>query len=366
MLVKQVAGVAIVSVGLALSGIGSTCNAEGESKSVQVEIPEWLLTTKIYGDVRLRQQWDKTTGRESRSRQRIRFRINGQNKIGEKMKIGYGLATGGTDPRSTNQTLDNNFETPDIRLNNAYVEFDPIEDLSIWGGKYTGVKHIMWRPTDLLWDSDITPDGGGIKYKKGQFFVNAGWLIVDENKNGSDPGIGYGQIGVEIPLADNFNFKVAGVWYIPGSMQGAVMEHGSGSNTTNSEGGLFYDFNVIQGSFEISAKDMIGLDKVAVMSDIVVNTDPSDDNLAWDAGIKLKKSRVSFKYNYRYLEKDSFVDAYPDSDAFDGETGVKGHEAEVKFAIYEHTSLNFDAYHMTQIDGTKDNDVAQLDLVVKF
>jgi hypothetical protein len=75
---------------------------------------------------------------------------------------------------------------------------------------------------------------------------------------------------------------------------------------------------------------------------------------------------VKFKYNYRYLEKDAFADTYPDSDAADGMTGVKGHEAEVKFAVYKNTSFNIDYYHMTQIDGDKDWDVLQLDLVVSF
>jgi hypothetical protein len=47
-------------------------------------------------------------------------------------------------------------------------------------------------------------------------------------------------------------------------------------------------------------------------------------------------------------------------------TGVKGHEAEVKFAVYKQTSLNFDYYHMTEIENKPDWDIIQLDLVIKF
>ena len=336
------------------------------AETVQVEIPDWIANTKIYGDIRLRQQWDMVDGKDDRSRQRIRFRINGENEIGDRLKIGYGLATGGTDPRSTNQTLDNNFETPDIRLNNAYVEFAVLDSLRMWGGKYSGIKHAIWRPTDMLWDSDITPEGAGLRYKSDHVFANAGYLIVDENKNGSDPGMGYAQAGGIIKLSDSVKLKAASIWYIPSSVQGSVMDHSAGSNSTNEFGGLLYDFNVVEGSLELSAADFITLDKAALIADYAVNTDPDDDNIAWDAGFKFKKSFVSFKYNYRYIENDAFVDAYPDSDAYGGATGVKGHEAEVKFAVYENTSFNIDAYHLTEIDGNRDHDVIQFDLVVKF
>jgi hypothetical protein len=337
-----------------------------DKKTVEITIPNWLASTEIYGDIRLRQQWDEITGQDTRSRQRIRFRLNGETTIGRKLKIGYGLATGGSDPRSTNQTLNNNFETPDIRLNNAYALWLPFDGLNIWGGKYNGIKHIMWRPTDLLWDSDITPDGAGLNYTYKDFFTHAGYLIVDELKSESNPGMGYAQAGMEIPLSGNTAFKAAGVWYIPRSMQGSVMDHSKGNNSTNELGGLLYDFNCVQGIVELSGKKIAGLDKAALMADYIINTDPDDDNIGWDIGLKLKKSRIAFKYNYRYLEKDAFVDTYPDSDAADGMTGVKGHEAEIEFAVYKHTSLNFDYYHMTEIDSSKDRDVIQLDLVVKF
>jgi hypothetical protein len=355
-------GIAVVVCGIALSG----GRAVADDKKVEIVIPDWLASTEFSGDIRLRQQWDEISGKDTRSRQRIRLRLNGVTAIGAKLKVGYGLATGGSDPRSTNQTLDNNFETPDIRLNNAYVVWMPFDGFDVWGGKYSGVKHMMWRPTDLLWDSDITPDGAGVDYKYKNFFSHAGYLIADELKSESDPGLGYAQAGVKLPVGDNAEFRAAGVWYIPNSLQGSVMDHSDGNNSTNESGGLLYDFNCLQGIVELSGRDILGLDKAALMADYVINTDPDDDNVGWDAGIKLKKSIVSFKYNYRYLEKDAFVDTYPDSDAADGMTGVKGHEAEVKFAVYKNTSVNVDYYHMTQVDGDKDWDILQLDLVVKF
>lgn len=336
------------------------------AEKLVLDTPDWLAATKLSGDFRLRQQWDDVTDKDTRSRQRIRLRLNATTQINDRLEVGFGLATGGDDPRSSNETLDNNFETPDIRLNYAYAEFRPMKGLAIWGGKYKGIKYAFWRPTDLLWDSDITPEGVGVEFKSDLLFAYGGWLVIDENSAGSDPGMGYIQAGLKVPLGENAHLKAAGTAYLPGSLQGAVMEHSSGSNTTNEESGLAYDFTVYQGTVELGGRDIIGLDKAALVGDYAVNTDPDNDNIAWDCGITLSKSRFSLKYVYRYLERDAFLDVTPDSDAFGGQTGVEGHELELAYKITEKVSASVDLYAMTEIDGDIDRNIAQLDLTIKF
>ena len=46
-------------------------------------------------------------------------------KLDEEVKVGFGLASGTNDPRSTNQSFTNSFETPDIRLDYAYATYKP-------------------------------------------------------------------------------------------------------------------------------------------------------------------------------------------------------------------------------------------------
>ena len=61
-----------------------------------------------------------------RDRARIRFRLGAETKVNDQTKVLFGLATGGTDPRSTNQTLENSFELKDIRLDYVYAEYAPL------------------------------------------------------------------------------------------------------------------------------------------------------------------------------------------------------------------------------------------------
>lgn len=93
--------------------------AEGKSYA----LPKWVQMMKLKGDLRLRYQWNKKKSSEERHRGRYRFRLGAETKVIDNVKVGFGLATGGTDPRSTNQTMGNTFETPDIVFANSYTYF---------------------------------------------------------------------------------------------------------------------------------------------------------------------------------------------------------------------------------------------------
>ena len=47
-------------------------------------------------------------------------------------------------------------------------------------------------------------------------------------------------------------------------------------------------------------------------------------------------------YLYRRLEKDAWIDTLPDSNAFEGKTGIKGHEGKVTFGLTKDTTFGFD------------------------
>jgi polyhydroxyalkanoate synthesis regulator phasin len=153
--------------------------AKGESPSA----PKWVQNIKVKGDLRTRYQWQKqetgtTTKADDRDRARIRVRVGMDAKVNDQVNIAAGLSTGGTDPRSTNQTLENFFQTPDIRLEYAYAQYLPFSWMAMSGGK---VKNPLWRPSSMLWDSDIYPDGASMNlswkaYPKFDTFLNAGFL----------------------------------------------------------------------------------------------------------------------------------------------------------------------------------------------
>ena len=75
----------------------------------------------------------------------------------ENLTVGFGLASGGDDPRSTNQTFTDSFSHKGIRIDLAFAEYRPAPWLALIGGKF---KNPLWIPSDWLWDSDIRPEGG--------------------------------------------------------------------------------------------------------------------------------------------------------------------------------------------------------------
>jgi len=339
------------------------------------DIPEWVKNLKLKGDFRLRYQWQDNSYK--RERERIRLRVGAVTRPKDNFEIGFGLATGSSDPRSTNVTLDSSFESKDIKVDYAYAEYFGIKGLSIWGGKYKGIKKAIWRPSDLLWDSDLRPEGVGIKFNyhsqhyNFSIFTNAGFWILDEVKTGADALMFYIQPGVSWDITQNFSFKTAVAYYDTSSVKGHTLEHSAETNTLEN-GGLKYDYDVWAPSIELEFKNLTkSVPYIALFGDYANNPD-SDNNQGYLVGLKFGDKKMKgfsnwqFKYMYRKLEKDAWLDIFPDSDAYGGRTGVKGHEVEFKFGLAKHLILGLDYYHMEQINLSGEEDLLQIDLVWKF
>ena len=132
-------------------------------------------------DLRVRYQTEDTDSSVSRVRNRIRFRLGGASKVSDLTTVSFGLASGSDDQRSTNQTLENSFQTPDIRLDYAFVSHDFTDQITGFAGK---MKSPLYRPSDMLWDSDINLDGYALTYQSSVYgadgFVTVGYLVLEE------------------------------------------------------------------------------------------------------------------------------------------------------------------------------------------
>jgi len=334
------------------------------------QIPEWVKNLKLKGDFRLMYQWQDNS--HTRERARIRLRVGVVTKPNDDFEIGFGLATGGSDPRSRNVTLDSSFEGKDIKLDYAYAEYSGIKGLTVWGGKYKGIKKAIWRPSDLLWDSDLRPEGIGIKLNYHPMFANTGVWILNEVKNGADALIFYIQPGIKWNITQNAGFKIALAYYNTNSVKGHTLDHSSGTNTFEN-GGLKYDYDVWAPSIEVEFKNLVEfVPCITLFGDYVNNPDPDSENQGYLIGLKLGNKKIKkfgnwqFKYVYRRLEKDAWLDVFPDSDAYGGKTGIKGHETEFKFGLTKNLVLELDYYHTEQINLGGKEDLLQADFVWKF
>ncbi len=132
----------------------------------KIKINSSLDQLKLYGDIRLRYQYDDTDqqvlsptpdGRNNdrqRSRWRFRLRLGAEYKFKGPFFAGVMIQTG-QDANSTNQTYDDGFNNYDIYLSKAYIGWEAADWLTIVGGKQDN----PFYTTNMVWDSDINPQG---------------------------------------------------------------------------------------------------------------------------------------------------------------------------------------------------------------
>lgn len=351
--------------------------AQGKSYAV----PGWVQKVKVKQDLRLRYQYsDKDpSSNPDRNRGRLRYRLGVEGNVADGVKVGAGLATGGSDLRSTNQTFDDVFSTKGINLDYAYAEWQARDNVKVIGGKFKR-KPYLWQPSDLLWDGDINPEGVSINHTHDlgavDYFGNAGyWVLTESGSTSEDPFLMYYQGGVKFSEGDFFG-KLAATYYGFENLRGNSFNEDDGSAETNTSitTGLVSDYDAFGVEGEVGVKTDTPLKRVTVFGQYVQNLD--DDNITEDAGYavgvkvgdkKVKKpGQWQLKYIYADLDKDAWFDLLPDSDRLGGSTGVESHELALKYALKKNVILGLDYYHSEAKGSSVEEDVLQADLVFKF
>ena len=348
------------------------------SKMIEA-LPIWAKRFELEGDFRLRYQYEDTTGETERHRGRLRYRLGLTANVTDQIKAVFGLASGGDDPRSTNQTFQDTFSGKGVRLDLAYAEYQPFKGVKLFGGKF---KNPIWRPSDLLWDSDINPEGGALQLdletmpNLNVIFATA-VFVIDENSDGADPLVIPIQGGLSYKFTEQVDVKLAATYYSFVDVQGTALEFsapfaGVGNTLVNDV--LMFDYDAISVSAELGLSKLLGeiIPYVGLIGEYVHNPDPDDDNDGYLGGIKIGHRKVSeggqwqANFLYRYLERDAWPDVFPDSDFLGGSTDGEGFEITVEYAVIKHVTVGMDYYHSEQIDGDADQDLLQLDVVLKF
>ena len=362
-------------------------------------LPDWVQKMKLSGDLRLRYQYDLRKNSSNapsvtRTRGRLRFRMGVETKINDQIKVATGIASGSADPRSTNATFENSFEKPDIRLDYGYAEYAPAPWVKMVGGKFI-FKDYLWETTDMLWDTDINPQGASIHFEKdiltsnrwGKLtpFLNGGvWTVDESSSSHDDPTMHYAQPGfkwTQTSGANALDATFAGIYYGFTGVQGSLLDNSSCTNSgltlvgSTCTGTLTHDFDSIGGSAEIGIQDPFGIpvQRIAIFGDYIRNFDLNDDNIGWSAGFKIGDKKVvgprtwQVKYIYARLQKDAFPDTFPDSDRYTGFTDVESHEALFEYGLTKNVSLGLDYYHSMRMKARElPEDEFQGDVVFKF
>ncbi len=358
--------------------------AEAASKEAVASVStggNWSDKVSVSGDVRLRYQNQTEDGRVSRDRGRYRYRLGVKGKVNDQFEVGGGIASGGTDPRSTNETFDDQFETKNANIDYAYVQFKPNDMFTAVAGKFKR-KAFLWAPTDLIWDSDINTEGLAtnftLKNGLGSAFINAGVWVLDEiGGSKEDPFMYYGQFGQKFKSGNLFGTGAVSIYGFEdvdtAAATGAgIFEHSAGSNTRVG-GNLASTYDSVVFSGELGAdKIFAGRYMLAGFFDYVENTDIDKEDTGFAVGFKFGDKKVKevgtwqAKYIYADLEQDAVLDFLPDSDRYNGQTGIRAHEIAMKYQAWKNVQLGLDYYSNSDELANTDQRVLQADLLVKF
>ena len=126
----------------------------------KISLSNSVTQLKLYGDLRLRWQYNDTENQVSdsghvsqQSRWRYRLRLNADVQLGQDWFAGIQLQTGQTSD-SANQTYSAGFNNDSIFISRAYLGWQN-DFLKIVAGKQAN----PFYTTDLVWDPDINPAG---------------------------------------------------------------------------------------------------------------------------------------------------------------------------------------------------------------
>lgn len=346
--------------------------AINEVETTVAELPasqqNWSDRVSLGGDFRYRFESIDVEGDDKRRRHRIRARTNIKAEVSDKIEVGFGLATGGDDPVSTNQTLGGGGSSKTVVLNLAYVDWEAADGLHLFAGKF---KNPLTRVAGqaLTWDGDWTPEGLALKYKRDMFFVNLlGTFLESDSKKSNDSFSYGGQFGATGSIGGVKLTGGLGYYSIP--TQGGTTTFGDPTdpddffgNTAIEASGLAcgttpdtvcvyqYDYKLAQ-VFAEAAFD-IGELPASVFFDYVNNSDPSDNDTGWILGTKIgqAKDRGQMQFTYFYADKqaDSMLGLLTDSDFGGGGTDSKGHWLQFNYGINKSWAIGAQ-YFINEVD----------------
>ena len=335
-----------------------TSVAEVQRMDEGVAAESWPDRIRLDGDFRYRYSTIDAEGRPSRNRNRIRARANILADLADNVEVGFGIATGGDDPISTNQTLGGGGSSKGAVLNLAYADWTAAEGLHLIAGKFhSPLVRVGKQP--LIWDGDWKPEGLALTYERGWFFANAiGTYLESDSRKGNHNfswGAQFGASG-EIGGAKvrggiaHYSIKTKGESTTFGDPADSSDYFG---NTAVEAGGLpcgstpgascahLYDYLLTEVFAEASFD--LGDWPTVVFLDYVNNSDPSDNDTGWTAGARIGQAKdrgqIQFSYYYAVKEADSLLGLATDSDYGGGGTDNKGHFLHLNYGVNKNWSI---------------------------
>lgn len=318
-----------------------------QAQSELAMVRQQSLTTSVAdslslkGDFRYRYEEIDVEDRGTRKRNRIRARAELLAKLPRDVEVGLGVATGGDNPVSANQTLGSGNTSKGIFLDLAYATWHATDSLSFTAGKHANE---LYRPqkTGLLWDSDWRPEGVSVAWRSDHVFVNmlGNWLESDTNR-GDDFAWGV-QAGSSLGLGDASLTGALGYYDFPTKGADAYFDDNFFGNTSV-DGVYAFNYEMIELGADLGfeAFNM----PAHLFANIVQNQDADEFDTGWllGASIGSAKGRGNWQVSYMYqdLEADAVLGLLSDSNFAGGGTDGEGHRLAGEYGLSKTWTVGF-------------------------
>ena len=350
-------------------------NAEVASLKEQNAESSWADTITWKGDYRFRYENIDQEGRDDRERYRIRARPALVAKTSATTEVGFGMATGGDDPVSTNQTLGGGGTHKELNLDLAYATWTGLENTAITGGKFVNPFYSVEK-NQLIFDSDFRPEGVGLSWAGDMLFATGTYSFVESDSDKNDYGIWAVQLGAVFEPIDGATLTAAAAYIdIPTKGQPAIYEddfYGNSFVVVDGVDVYEYDYKLVNASLGlgITLFDM----PFTVYANYVDNQDADDLATGYLAGVQLGKAKAAgqweVSYEYEDMDANATLGLLTNSDFAGGGTDNKGSTFSAKYAIdsqwYVATTYFFDNKVGVKQGDDANYDRIQLDTGFKY
>ncbi len=303
---------------------------------------------KFKGDFRLRHEMIDQEGSEIRNRERFRMRLGMTTQVNEDIKVNFGIASGSDDPVSTNQTLGDGFSSKGLVIDIASFDYAVAKGISFTGGK---MKNPFYMPvkTELVWDSDLRPEGVVFNYKSGAIFATSGVFSIEERSDDINAALYAAQAGMSFDI-NSMELKIGGSWF------------------NYSKLFSLQDYNLNEFFGVLNSE--VGSKPASLFVDYTVNSKADTDDTAFLYGVKLGKAKKvgswDARWSYRKVEANSVYAVFADSDFAGGHAGYQGHEVSFGYMFAERAKFGLTYFMNEKIEDGATYNRLQADIKLKF
>jgi hypothetical protein len=352
--------------------------AKVEKSSSSLKNLAWAEKIKIKGDVRFRYENrvtepDGGSADQETDRLRIRARAGIYAQVNDQVKAGFRFVSTSNDATSTNETLDDNFESSNLGWDLAYIDWAP----TALGGDSRFIFGKMKKPwekvNDLIWDGDTNPEGvayvGNYKMDGFSLIPSVGYYSLGDATNGGssifdDSYLFHAQLAAKIG-------KIAKVGI---SYYGFENEDGEEGIDAGDDGILGTGDDEVIGSnvhneqqlWEIFGETKIPGTPVTLFGSYVTNSNDTvagADDDAFSLGAKAKLGAWKASYEFRDSGEDAVNYNFDNSDFQDRS---KGHILKAGYKLDKNFSLGATYFITERNTDDRERERFQLDLKVKY